>query len=275
MLEYIPGFGARLQKFMLGGEELGPQALTNFYAIHTAVLPALLLCLMPFHFWRIRKANGLVIPRAPGEDPGIRGDKVETIPNLIVREVAVALLLLACILFVAMLFNAPLGAKANPGLSPNPTKAPWYFMGLQELLMHFHPLFALCIIPLLLVMALLSIPYVTYQADASGIWFCSAKGRKMAAACAVIAILVTVAGVLVDEFMIGPVRTGTNTVGSGLVPFGVVLAGCAGLYILLKKKFAATNNEAVQSLFVLLVTGFVVLTIIGIWFRGEGMKLVL
>ena len=172
-----------------------------------------------------------------------------------------------------MLLDAPLAGKANPGLSPNPTKAPWYFMGFQELLMHFHPLFSVFIIPLLLILGLLSIPYINYQADTGGIWFCSARGRKMAVVCLATAITVTIIGVLIDEFMIGAANAGANLI-SSLVPFVIVLAGCSGLYALIKKRFGATNNEAVQVLFVFLVTSFVVLTVIGIWFRGEGMKLV-
>ena len=274
MLEYIPGVGTWLQELILGGKELGSATISNFYAIHTAILPALLLIILPFHFWRIRKANGLVIPRSPDENPDTRGEKVDTIPNLILREVTVALVLLAVILVIAMLFNAPLAGKANPGLSPNPTKAPWYFMGIQEMLMHFHPLFSLFIMPLLLTVGLLAIPYLNYQADTAGIWFCSAKGRRMAVVAVVIAIITTIAGVLVDEFMIGSKQAGPNMITSGLLPFTIVLAGCICFYVFMKKKFKATNNEAIQALFILLTTVFVVLTIIGIWFRGSGMQLV-
>ena len=91
----------------------------------------------------------------------------------------------------------------------------------------------------------------------------------------VTAIALTVAGVLIDEFMIGSKQAGPNMISSGLVPFAIVLAGCMGFYFLIKRKFEATNNEAIQALFVLLVTGFVVLTIIGVWFRGTGMRLML
>ena len=49
---------------------------------------------------------------------------------------------------------------ANPGLSPNPTKAPWYFAGLQELLMHLHPVFSVCILPLIFGVALLAIHFL-------------------------------------------------------------------------------------------------------------------
>jgi nitrite reductase/ring-hydroxylating ferredoxin subunit len=93
MLEYMPGIGLWLQGLIQGGPEVGPGTLTNFYAIHTAILPVSLLILMPFHFWRIRKSGGLVIPRQPGQDAGERGQSVPAIPNLLLREIVVALVL--------------------------------------------------------------------------------------------------------------------------------------------------------------------------------------
>ena len=274
MLEYIPGVGTGLKKLVLGGAEPGPATIMNFYAIHTAILPALLLFVLPFHFWRIRRANGLVIPRAPKENPVAPGVEVEAMPSLIVREVTVTLVLLAVILLIAMFFDAPLADKANPGLSPNPTKAPWYFMGLQELLMHFHPLFSVFVIPLLLAAGLLSIPYINYQAETSGVWFCSHKGRKIALIAAVFATAATVAAVLLDEFVIAASLAGPpNMIINGLAPFAIILAICTGFYAVMKKGFKANNNEAIQALFTLLMTAFVVLTVIGIWFRGTGMQL--
>ena len=181
-----------IKQWVLGGAEPGPVTLMNFYDLHTAILPALLLFVLPFHFWRIRKANGLVIPRSPAEDPGTRGPMVDAMPHLIVREVTTAVLLVAVILIIAMFFDAPLADQANPGLSPNPTKAPWYFRGLQWRLMHFHPVFAVFVIPLLMVAGLLSIPYISYQAETAGIWFCSRKGRKMALIAIVVATTATV-----------------------------------------------------------------------------------
>ena len=65
MLDYLPVVGTGIKNWVLGGTEPGPVTLINFYALHTAILPALLLFVLPFHFWRIRKANGLVIPRSP------------------------------------------------------------------------------------------------------------------------------------------------------------------------------------------------------------------
>jgi quinol-cytochrome oxidoreductase complex cytochrome b subunit len=276
MLEYLPGAGNWLQELILGGPEVGPATLSNFYAIHTAALPALILSLLPFHFWRIRKAKGLVIPRLPEEDTKTRGPVVDTIPHLLVREIVVAMVLIACILVISMIFDAPLVDKANPGLSPNPTKAPWYFLGIQEMLMHFHPLFSLFIIPTLAALGLFALPYLRYQTNTAGIWFCSPTGRRFSLIAALTALVVTPTAILLDEILIG---TGTHISGlpggfsNGLLPFLLLLAGCAGFYLLLRKKFAASRNEAIQAVFVLLVTVFVILTMTGIWFRGEGMQL--
>lgn len=274
MLDYIPLIGSKVKSLVLGGTEPGQATLLNFYALHTAILPALLVFVLPFHFWRIRKVNGLVIPRSPSEDPSVRGPEVDAMPHLIVRELATALLVLAVILVISMFFNAPLADQANPGLSPNPTKAPWYFMGLQELLMHFHPVFAVLVIPLLTLAAIFALPWMDSSTVNAGVWFRSARGRRTALAAVLIAIITTVSAVLFDEFYVGAGSTGAPTlVGNGLLPFTAVLVFCAGFYLLLKKAFCASRSEAVQALFTLLLTSFVVLTLVGIWFRGSGMQL--
>ena len=276
MLEYIPGIGQWLQSLIRGGSDIGPATLSIFFAIHTAVIPASLLILMPFHFWRVRKAGGLVIPRSPDEDPSSRGDSVPTIPNLILRELVVAVVLIAFIMLVSVVFNAPLGAEANPGLSPNPTKAPWYFAGIQELFLHFHPLFALFIIPLLMLIALVSIPYFNYQSETAGVWFASRRGRRLAVLAAAAAIVVTPIAIILDEFVIDfeAWMPGLSAVvHSGILPGTFVLTGIIVFYWLVKKKYAATTNESIQSVFVLLASAFIILTITGIWFRGAGMAL--
>ena len=276
MLEYIPGVGLWLQRLIRGGSEVGIATLSNFYAIHTAILPAVFITLMPFHFWRVRKAGGLVVPRSPEEDLQTQGERVPGIPNLILREVVVALVLIALILMISVFFDAPLGSKANPGLSPNPTKAPWYFMGFQEILLHLHPLIALFIMPIVMIIALCSIPYIRYPLDTAGVWFASSTGRKMALEAAFVALIVTPIGILLDEFVFDFAAWMPDlppAISSGLVPLGIVLSGLSGLYVLLKRRYAANRNEAVQMVFVFFLTAFVVFTVIGIWFRGSGMGL--
>jgi len=277
MLEYVPGIGQWLQGLIRGGSDIGPATLSIFFALHTAVIPAGLLALMLFHFWRVRRAGGLVIPRIPDEAQNNRDEKVPTIPNLMLREIVVAVVLIALIMVISAIFNAPLGAKANPGLSPNPTKAPWYFAGVQELLLHFHPLFALFLMPVLMLIFLLSIPYINYQTETAGVWFASHRGRRMAMVAGLTAAILTPIAIIADEYVIhfaNWLPAVPPVVSNGVVPAAFVLIAIILFYLLVKNKFAATNNEAVQSVFVLLAVTFIILTIAGIWFRGKGMALV-
>jgi len=277
MLEYIPRVGIGLQRLVQGGSEVGPATLSIFYAVHTAVLPALLVLLMPFHFWRVRKAGGLVIPKKPEEPPDTRGENVPAIPNLILREVVVTLMLIAGVLVFSVAVDAPLGNKANPGLSPNPTKAPWYFAGIQEILMHFHPVFALFIIPALMTLFLAALPYLNYQTNPAGIWFASLKGRRMALFAAIAAAVLTPICILLDEYVInfaGWMPGLSPMISNGLIPFFILVFGITGFSILTKRRYKANKIEAVQMLFVFLLVAFLILTVTGVWFRGEGMGLV-
>jgi len=170
-----------------------------------------------------------------------------------------------------------LGDPANPGISPNPAKAPWYFLGFQELLIHFDATFAVLVIPSLIAAALISIPFLPYDAELSGDWFLTPKGRRLAIVAAVVALVVVPLWILLDEFVIEPDGWMPNmaaVISNGLLPFTLLLAALTGFYVLTRKAFSATRNEAVQSLFVLLFAAFAVLTATGVWFRGAGMALV-
>ena len=87
-------------------------------------------------------------------------DEVFTWPALIVRHQVVALAVCALVLALGIAFEAPLRDLANPNLTPEPSKAPWYFVGLQELLAHFDPLVAGVLAPGALAVALIALPYV-------------------------------------------------------------------------------------------------------------------
>jgi quinol-cytochrome oxidoreductase complex cytochrome b subunit len=277
MLEYIPGFGEKLQLLIRGGSEVGAATLSIFFAIHTAIVPAVLIILLPFHFWRIRKAGGLVVPRHPEESLDNRGDTVPGIPNLVLREVVVAAVLIASVMVISVIFDAPLGAKANPGLSPNPTKAPWYFAGFQELLLHFHPFFALFLIPFFMLAALICLPYFDYRDDVSGVWFASTRGRRTALFAGLTSVILTPIGILANELktdLSAWMQGLPAVVANGILPAACILIVIVAFYRLLRGKYAATSNESIQAVFVMLVAAFIILTITGIWFRGKGMALV-
>jgi quinol-cytochrome oxidoreductase complex cytochrome b subunit len=273
MMEYIPWAGRWIQVLVRGGTDIGASTLSNFYAAHTALLPAAMIILAPFHFWRIRKAGGIVIPEC---DKTI-DSRIPVIPDLLLREFVIAMVLIAVILVLSIFFDAPLGASANPGLSPNPTKAPWYFLGFQEMLLHIHPFFAVCIIPILILTGLLIISCGKYPAGNDGIWFISPKGRAISVISFTAALLLTIIAVILDEYFIDFALWMPGLpklISNGLIPFVIVSLAFSVFYFIFVKRFAPDKNEKVQAVFVFFLTIFIMFTIIGIWFRGEGMKLV-
>ncbi len=273
MLGYVPLIGEWLQRVARGGTELGPATLVLFYAFHTTLIPVALLLVMGFHFWRVRKAGGVVDPRPPEEIGEKEEQWVSTLPDLLLRELAAGLALVAVVLVLALLFDAPLGAPANPGMSPNPAKAPWYFVGFQELQLHFHPLFAVVVIPGLAVLALFLIPYLRYESEPSGPWFLSSLGRRTGTLAAAAAVVITPALIVVDELWLHPGAGLPSPAGRGLVPLAVLAAGVSGFRYLLVHRFGATKAEVVQALFILFFVVLAVLTVTGAWFRGPGMAL--
>ncbi len=276
MLEYIPLIGSALQQTIRGGIDIGPATIRNFFAVHTGVIPMLLIALMAFHFWRVRKSGGLVIPRSPGEteDPDLA--RVPTVPNLLLRETAMALAAMAALILTASVVDAPLDSPSNPGLSPNPVRAPWYFAGIQELLLHLHPTYAVCVVPMLIGIGLLAVPYLNYETDTGGIWFASQSGRRIAAAAAIGSLIFTPLLILADEWLgsgEGSETTLSPVISHGLIPVVLLTAALVIFYRVLRRRCAATIIEAVQSLFVLLVIAYGVLTLTNLLFRGEGMVL--
>jgi len=104
---------------------------------------------------------------------------VQTFPEVFFRT-AIAVQILAIVLvWIALLFNAPLEGIADPSHTPNPAKAPWYFLGLQEMLHYFPPMVAGVLIPTLVVIALIVIPYFNINIEAEGL-FLKDRSRRLA-----------------------------------------------------------------------------------------------
>jgi hypothetical protein len=89
-----------------------------------------------------------------------QGDRVHTWPHFLLEEFIAMLILFAGMLVFSTFINAPLRELANPNLTPNPSKAPWYFLGLQELLRYFHPMVAGIVIPTFILVGLAAVPYL-------------------------------------------------------------------------------------------------------------------
>ena len=275
MLGYIPFCGQWLQELFRGGTEIGPATLANFFVLHVAFIPATLVILLLWHFWLIRRAGGLV--QAERDDtekvPVLR---VPSTPNLIVREAAVGLALVAFVLIMSILWNAPLLEQANPGMSPNPAKAPWYFLGFQELLLHLHPVFAVFVWPMLGAAALMLVPFWRETALPTGVWFGSERGHKLLIWTASAGALATLGLILGDNLLLhsGEIAAVNTLITRGLLPTVVLIALLASLYFLLVRKLKYTRAEAVTAGIVLVLVALMVCTVIGIWFRGPEMHLV-
>jgi quinol-cytochrome oxidoreductase complex cytochrome b subunit len=272
MLSYVPLAGDQLVTFVRGGASVGAPTLLIFYNFHTAVLPIALVILMSFHFWRVRKNKGVVVSK---EKPS---EMVPADPDLVSKELVTALVLIAVILLLSVFFDAPLQERANPSFSPNPAKAPWYFMGIQELLMHFHPLFGAVIIPTLFLIGMFWLPFTGFRLKHEGKWFMTQKGKQLAVVATMIALTGTVGGILLGEYVIDTqlwIPSLDQVISNGLMPFGILLILLALIVWLIKRKYKPDKSELILFIFTFLMVSYVVLSIVGIWFRGPGMKLVL
>jgi hypothetical protein len=227
---------------------------------------------MMFHFWRVRKAKGVVEP--PPDDQEGREQRVQFLPDLLVREVSQALVVLALVVLLGAIVGAPIGERANPGMSPNPAKAPWYFMGFQELLIHLHPVFSVLVLPFAGLVGFAALPWLGEDDDCVGRWFLSDSGRSSAAIAAVVALIVAVAGVLVSEMLSSGSAVEAGWFARGLLPTAILVGIVLVLLVVLHRRHRLTRNELVQAVFVFVTVAFGVLTIVGVFFRGTGMTLI-
>lgn len=192
-------------------------------------------------------------------------EQVQTYPELLFR-VAVALeILFIALVITALLFNAPLEGLADPSHTPNPAKAPWYFLGLQELLHYFPPVVAGVLAPGLVVMALIVIPYFNINIEAEGLFLKDRKRRLTIFA--IVAIALTVFLVIFDVYVAIP--------GTLIVAALMALAA----YSSPQSPSAFRRYLAAKPLSYWIMTWFlielVVLTAVGTFFRGPGWSWVL
>ncbi|MBN2503208.1 MAG: cytochrome b N-terminal domain-containing protein [Anaerolineales bacterium] len=273
LLDYIPLVGEPLTRLLLGGPEVGAATLTNFYGMHIALIPLAIFAIVSFHIWRVRK-DTITVPRKFNEEAD--KEKVTTVPHLVSIELVFALVWLALLIAWSAFVNAPLEEAANPAHSPNPAKAAWYFMGFQELLLHFHSVFGAIVIPGLGLLGLALIPYLDQDMDSIGVWFHSIWGRVLTGLSFVLGVVATFGFVWLDEVWLdfpGWLPFLPSIINNGWVPLAFILLILYGYYELLKA-FGSKTCEARQALFTFLLSSFVTLTLIGIFLRGEGMALI-
>jgi len=145
---------------LIGGTMIGDATLIRFYVLHCIAVPFIFSVFLCVHLWRVRKDS---FSKQTGE-------KVDVWPHLVSREFLAAILVTVILFVWSMVLNAPLEAQANLNVTPNPSKAPWYFLGLQELLVYFDPWIAGVALPTIIIIGLMAIPYVDTNPKGVGSW---------------------------------------------------------------------------------------------------------
>lgn len=190
---------------------------------------------------------------------GEPGPQLMTFPHLLIREALAFQILVIAMVVAALFWDAPLEQLANPLLTPNPAKAPWYFLGLQELLHYFPPFVAGILIPTLVVVALIVIPYFHVNIEGRAIW----AHRPAQHLRAILLVIIAVLALLVIF------HAWTIFVPSTLVAMLLVLSYTGRL-----AEKGLFHTLATKPLSWWIMTWFIAvaicLTVVGTYFRGPG-----
>jgi quinol-cytochrome oxidoreductase complex cytochrome b subunit len=298
---FDPGGLQRL--LLLGSDTVGAEALIRFYLLHVMILPLALAGLMSIHFWRIRKDGGMVRPsdadarlakshheetypvftEAPnktyhlaaivrGKTPAVgRGPEntVPSMPHLFYAELGVLMFTFLICVALSLVSDAPLKELANPNVPENPAKAPWYFLGLQEMV-SFSAFMGGIGIPTIVLLGLALIPYLDRETEGTGEWFGGPGGWRLVRLSAVIGLC---APMVIETFAIrfGWLREWFPNIPQlavTLINPATILTSVYALYSIWCVKRYQSARAGALGLFTCFLCGFVVLTIIGTYFRG-------
>jgi quinol-cytochrome oxidoreductase complex cytochrome b subunit len=287
--------GGFQKELLLGASYVGQEALIRFYVLHVMVLPIALGVLLAVHMWRIRKDGGLARPAEPiparppgggdgstrtwglmglmrGRTPAVDKELANTIPawpNALYAIAALSMFTTAVVLLLAYFFDAPLKEMANPAVPENPAKAPWYFLGLQELV-SYSAFMGGVGLPALVVVGLALIPYLDREKEDVGRWFSGREGRRIALGSAIFTTLITV-GVLVLTVGAGWLRNWYPDVPQIVITFvnpGTVLALAFAVFSILVVRRSNSTRMGAIALFTCFLVAFTILTYFATVHRG-------
>ncbi|HYX69710.1 MAG TPA: cytochrome b N-terminal domain-containing protein [Terriglobales bacterium] len=293
------GFQKRL---LLGANYVGQDALIRFYVLHVFILPLALVTLMGVHFWRIRKDGGLARPEDPMGGPAEWGGERRTVfqplatktyglmalvkgqrppvnrgpentvmswPHLFWAELSVFMVTVAITLILAFYWDAPLKELANPAIPENPAKAPWYFLGIQELV-SYSAFTGGLLIPVIVVVGLALIPFLDRRPGGEGEWFGSRREKPVFWRSFFFALAVTV-GMLALTVNFGWLRNWFPNIHQMwiiLINPGSLLVLVFAAWSLFVLKRENSVRLAAVSLFTCFLVGFTVLTYFATVHRG-------
>jgi hypothetical protein len=191
--------------------------------------------------------------------------RVMTYPTALSRFIIALEVAFVLLVWISLLANAPLEGIADPMHTPNPAKAPWYFLGLQELLHYFPPMVAGVLVPGLVVGALIVIPYFNINIEGESLW---AKDRKRRLMIIGVALVLSCIFLLVFDVIVALVPT--------ILIGGLMLwsARFSSESPMLFHRWLASKPLSfwIMSWFLIELT---ILTVVGTFFRGPGWSWVL
>jgi len=264
--------GSVAKHLLLGSDQIGNESLVRFYVLHCMLLPLLMMAFIGIHMWRIRKGGGLSRPDRiePDGRHGLTANKTVTaVPHAFLGEFTAFMFILAITVVMAFFFDAPIKEPANPLVPENPAKAPWYFLGIQELVSYSAftggigiPLFALLVLGL--------IPYFDRSNEGIGRWFGNKAGVRVTAHSTTYATICTIS--------ILALAIGFEWPGVWLRDSGQWVAYCINpgtillLLLITWSLFVGRRNHSIRmgatALFTCLLIALVVLTYVAWGHRG-------
>jgi len=301
--KYTPIIGDKIRFMLLGGNTVGQGALLRFYVLHVALLPALACILIAVHIWRVRKDGGLsrpddyelsevsgdrngdtknnkqvLVAAVPGpslmvdaQDPDV---SMPSWPHLTWRITLVCLAVFFLLMLSGYWFDAPLLEIANLEHPENPAKAPWYFLGLQELV-SYSALTGGVLVPGLILIGLILIPYVDSDIRGRGQWFSQVGGAGAAflsfAGGVVVAPLLTW---LQTSYGIRVLYPDAHQLWTDLVNPASVFVFLIVVISLFVMRITRSTRLAAYVVFSAFFGGALTYTVIGVFFRGPNWILV-
>ena len=295
--------GSHMQAALMGSRQLGDESLIRFNMLHCMLLPLLTSVFIGVHFWRIRKDGGMsrpedadallgppppdvkpVFTQAPkktyglmafvrGTSPAVGRGPENTVPawpHLFYAEAAVLMGTLVALLLWAFFQDAPLKELANPLVPENPAKAPWYFLGLQELV-SYSAFMGGVGIPTVALLGLALVPYLDREPTPAGRWFGGDPEERREALLSGLFGLAAVLALETFAIRFGWLRNWFPGIPQILVILfnpGTVLTAVYMAWSLRTVQSTGSTRRGSVALFSCFLAGFLVLTVIAVWFRG-------
>ncbi len=203
-------------------------------------------------------------------------------PHLLVIEFIAAMLWFIGLFIISAAFNAPLQDHSTPDCTPNPSKAPWYLLNLQELLLHMDKGLAGMVVPTIWITFMMAIPYIDRSREGVGIWFTSTRGKRVAYFAAVYATLITFSLIIFDKVLKdnGYIQFASDNLPGGkqlfpdyIIPITTMIGLSVLLVVLVKVIFKGNTRDWMIAVWTGFVCVYLVLTIVGTSMRGPGMDM--